>query len=182
MFVISKGSMHGWSVEVSRVDARFVVPLGPGERGAGFRLPRVWPGHGLGLPDRDLPCVLAAVGEVMKTAAYQVSRSRQFEYRGSIPWSLPRHDGEEFTYFPGPCEPYERAAGYRPRPCFAVEHVDLGQFRTRLADRLADRACRGPAVPLQRDHAAETPYGPAQDPATFAFQDSDVRDYRAQVP
>jgi hypothetical protein len=63
-------AMERWTVRVDGTEAVFSCAPLVEDHTAARALPRVWAGRGLGVPDVDVPGLVAALSEVMKTPAY----------------------------------------------------------------------------------------------------------------
>ncbi|MEV6879295.1 hypothetical protein [Amycolatopsis sp. NPDC051128] len=100
------------------------------------RAPRVWSGHGLGLPEADLPRFARQLARVMKHEAYWLARA---EGSGDARlWSLGRYDDEDdFVYFAGPCAHGDPWPGYRPARTFTIALPHVRGLRIRVAAYLA---------------------------------------------
>jgi hypothetical protein len=116
-------AMDRWTVRVDGTEAVFSCAPLVEDHTAARALPRVWAGRGLGVPDVDVPGLVAALSEVMKTPAYWRSRPPGSHHPGTVlAWSQPRRDPEDgFIYLSGPCGHDTGGAGYRP-------HLDHGTF------------------------------------------------------
>ena len=103
------------------------------------RAPRVWSGHGLGMPAEDLPGFLEALAKVMKRRPYWVARTAADPRAGDAHvWSAARFDDEDgFVYLGGPCLLGEPGPGYRPAPAFTVALPHVRGLRIRVAAYLA---------------------------------------------
>lgn len=123
-------AMERWTVRVDRTEADFSCAPLVEDHTAARALPRVWAGRGLGVPDVDVPGLVAALGEVMKTPAYWRSRA---PVGPAMSWSRPWQDPEDgFVYLSGPCGQAAGAAGYRPVYSFSVELAAVRDLRIRL--------------------------------------------------
>jgi hypothetical protein len=105
-----------------------------------YRTPRVWSGHGLGLPEADLPGFAGQVAQVMRHRAYWAARAAYPDPRAGDAgqWSPGRYDDEDgFVYFAGPCTHGDRLPGYHPTPAFTIALPHVRGLRVRLAAYLA---------------------------------------------
>jgi len=129
------------ATENSRWTRRYadgVVTFGCPER-APERSPRIWSGHGLGLPETDLPRFLRQLARVMKHQAYWLARA-EGSGEGRL-WSPGRYDDEDgFVYFAGPCVDSDPWPGYRPTPAFTIALPHVRGLRIRVAAYLAATA------------------------------------------
>ncbi len=127
-------AMERWTVRVDGTEAVFSCAPLVEDHTAARALPRVWAGRGLGVPDVDLPGLVAALGEVMKTPAYWRSRPPGSHRPGIVPeWSPPRRDPEDgFVYLNGPCGHDTGGAGYRPAYTFTIALSSVRALRIRL--------------------------------------------------
>jgi hypothetical protein len=66
--------MERWTARVAGTEAIFSCAHLVEDHTAARALPRAWAGHGLGVVAQDLPGLVAALGEVMKTPLYWRSR------------------------------------------------------------------------------------------------------------
>jgi hypothetical protein len=138
MIITSVRAMRPWTVEVSREDATFNGVSHIDDHTAVRGLPRVWPGHGLGLHEGDLAGFTAALAEVMKTPAYWQARSRHGAggltgRGGAEDWSVPHRDADDdFVYLLGPGEYRAAEIGFRPAATFTVALPDVRGLRIRL--------------------------------------------------
>jgi hypothetical protein len=103
---------------------------------AAYRTPRVWSGHGLGLPDTEVPGFARQLHKVMNHRAYWVARAADTDRRAgdAAQWSPGRYDDEDgFVYFAGPCVHGDRLPGYHPAPIFEIALPHVRGLRIRLA-------------------------------------------------
>ncbi|MEA5366720.1 hypothetical protein VA596_44815 [Amycolatopsis sp., V23-08] len=122
-------AMERWTVRIDGAEAVFSCAPLVEDHTAARALPRVWAGRGLGVADVDLPGLIAALGEVMKTPAYWHGRTPGT----GAAWSEPRRDPEDgFVYLSGPCGDDTGGAGYRPVYSFAIGVATLRDLRIRL--------------------------------------------------
>lgn len=135
MIIAATRRMGEWTAEIrnDQVVFRFSPPAE--DPNAAVELPRVWPGRGLGVLERSLPGLRAALGEVMKAPAYWRGRAAN---RPGPGWNAPRQDAEDgFVYLAGPAGAGGAAAGYRAVPCFTVAVADVRELRIRVTAYLA---------------------------------------------
>jgi hypothetical protein len=127
-------AMERWTVRIDSAEAVFSCAPLVEDHTAARALPRVWSGRGLGVPDVDLPGLIAALGEVMKTPAYWRARTPGGHQPGVTPaWSRPRRDPEDgFVYLSGPCGHDTGGAGYRPVYSFSIGVAAVRDLRIRL--------------------------------------------------
>ncbi|GAA4523740.1 hypothetical protein [Amycolatopsis samaneae] len=136
MFVISTRAMHPWLAEVAGNAATFRRAPEADEAHPEYRLPRVWSGHGLAMPEADLPGFAVALSEVMKLPDYWIARAELPAPRPDDAdlWSDPWYDvDDEFVYISGPCGQAGAAPGYRPGRAFAIALPHLRGLRIRVA-------------------------------------------------
>ncbi len=126
-------AMERWTARVNGTEAVFSCAPLVEDHTAARALPRVWAGRGLGVPDVDLPGLVAALGEVMKTPAYWRGRTPGGHRPGTVnEWSLPRRDAEEgFVYVTGPCGEDTGGSGYRPVYGFTITLASVRDLRIR---------------------------------------------------
>jgi hypothetical protein len=108
----------------------------------GYRTPRVWSGHGLGLPEDDLPGFVAQLARVMTHRPYWAARAACQDRRAgdALQWSPGHYDDEDgFVYFTGPCTHADRLSGYHPTATFTIALPYIRGLRIRLAAYLAGR-------------------------------------------
>ncbi|MEA5360133.1 hypothetical protein VA596_11345 [Amycolatopsis sp., V23-08] len=104
--------------------------------GDDYRTPRVWGGHGLGLPETDLAGFAVQLAKVMKHHAYWVARAENPDH--AMHWSPGRYDDEDaFVYFAGPCTHGDRLPGYHPAAAFTIALPHVRGLRIRVAAYLA---------------------------------------------
>ncbi|WP_284748227.1 hypothetical protein [Amycolatopsis sp. RTGN1] len=126
--------MERWTARVGGAEAIFSCAPLVEDHTAARALPRVWAGRGLGVPAQDLPGLVAALGEVMKTPLYW--RSRQPVADAPV-WSAPRPDPDDgFVYVAGPCGRLDDTVGYRPVYTFTIALTDMRDLRIRLTAHL----------------------------------------------
>jgi hypothetical protein len=124
--------MERWTVRVDQGEAIFSCAPLVEDHTAARALPRVWAGRGLGVPDVDVPGLIASLGEVMKTPAYWRSRPAHGDPAPAA-WSRPRRDPEDgFVYLTGPCGHDAGGAGYRPVYSFSIDLTSVRDLRIRL--------------------------------------------------
>jgi hypothetical protein len=107
-----------------------------------YRTPRVWSGHGLGLPETDVAGFAVQLAKVMKHRAYWIARAECPDRRAgdATRWSPGRYDDEDaFVYFAGPCTHGDRLPGYHPAAAFTIALPHVRGLRIRLAAYLAAR-------------------------------------------
>ncbi|WP_328452548.1 MULTISPECIES: hypothetical protein [unclassified Amycolatopsis] len=101
-----------------------------------YRTPRVWSGHGVGLPEPDLAGFAVQLAKVMKDREYWIARAEYPDRRAgdAARWSPGRYDDEDgFVYFAGPCTNGDRLPGYHPAPAFTIPLPFVRGLRIRLA-------------------------------------------------
>ncbi|WP_103347520.1 hypothetical protein [Amycolatopsis sp. CA-128772] len=100
------------------------------------RMPRVWSGRGLGLPDAELAEFAGQLRRVMKHDAYWAARNPS---AGEAKvWTPGRYDDEDgFVYFAGPCTHGDPWPGYRPARTFTIALPCVRGLRIRVAAYLA---------------------------------------------
>ncbi len=105
----------------------------PGD--AWYAAPRVWSGHGLALPEADLPTFAKALAKGMKLPGYWAARARGDHRAGDASvWSGLRYDpDDELVYVTGPCGLRERLPGYRPTSTFTLAWPHVRGLRIRVA-------------------------------------------------
>ena len=134
-------AMERWTVRIDGTEAVFSCAPLVEDHTAARALPRVWAGRGLGVPDVDLPGLIAALGELMKAPAYWRSRTPGGHRPGAtMTWAQPQRDPEDaFVYVTGPCGHDTGGAGYRPVYSFTIDLASVRDLRIRLtAFRHAD--------------------------------------------
>ncbi|MEV6832278.1 hypothetical protein [Amycolatopsis sp. NPDC051102] len=100
------------------------------------RMPRVWSGRGLGLPEAELAEFAGQLRRVMKHDEYWAARARNAG--DATVWTPGRYDDEDgFVYFAGPCTHGDPWPGYRPARAFTVALPHVRGLRIRVAAYLA---------------------------------------------
>ncbi|MFF0147462.1 hypothetical protein ATK36_6211 [Amycolatopsis sulphurea] len=134
MYVIPvTATMQRWSVSIEAGKAVFACAPAVEDHTAARVLPRMWPGHGLGVLGADVPGLLASVGEVMKAPLYWISRYDGARAWDTQPWTVVREDPDDgFVYVGGPCGPADSSVGYRPVYHLPVALTDVRGLRIRL--------------------------------------------------
>jgi len=126
-----------WKITQSGDFVTFKRGTGPGD--AWYAAPRVWSGHGLALPEADLPAFAKALAKVMNQPEYWVARARWEDRRAgdASVWSEPRYDADdELVYIAGPCGMREHLPGYRPTSTFTLAWPHVRGLRIRMAGYL----------------------------------------------
>jgi len=101
-----------------------------------YAAPRVWSGHGLALPEADLPTFAKALAKGMNLPEYWLARARSQDRRAgdASVWSAPRYDpDDELVYVAGPCGLREHLPGYRPTSTFTLAWPHMRGLRIRVA-------------------------------------------------
>jgi hypothetical protein len=102
------------------------------------RMPRVWSGRGLGLPEGELTAFAGQLRRVMKHDAYWAARARDPRAGDAKVWTPGRYDDEDgFVYFAGPCAHGDPWPGYRPARAFTIALPHVRGLRIRVAAYLA---------------------------------------------
>ncbi|MFD9889393.1 hypothetical protein ACFWY9_08630 [Amycolatopsis sp. NPDC059027] len=152
MFVISTRAMYPWIAEVAGNAVTFRRAPEADQAHPEYRLPRVWSGHGLAMPEADLPGFAMALAEVMRSPNYWNARAAQDDPRVNDTelWSEPWYDvDDEFVYISGPCGQAGADPGYRPGRAFAISLPHVRGLRVRVA---AYVRAHGGLRPVARTH------------------------------
>lgn len=122
-----------WKIRPSGDFVRFERGAEPDD--AWYAAPRVWSGHGLALPEADLPAFGKALARGMKLPEYWAARARCGRRAGDASvWSEPRYDpDDDLVYVTGPCGLREQLPGYRPTSSFTLAWPHVRGLRIRVA-------------------------------------------------
>lgn len=122
-----------WKITQAGEFVTFTRGAGPDD--AWYAAPRVWSGHGLAMPESDLPAFGKALAGGMKQPGYWAARASCDRRGGDVSvWSEPRYDADDdLVYVAGPCGLRERLPGYRPTSTFTIAWPHLRGLRIRLA-------------------------------------------------